>query len=153
MPTPTRAPTHEDLPPASLARLGLDLDEAHEQAGQPLDHASLVELAAERGKPVSHYYAAAALAAEVPLAAKHAVALVFCAGTCQRWGALDCIDQAALRLDQRIADGRAGFDIAVRPCLDRCEHAAVCEIRTPDGTSVLTRTTPAAIDEALTALG
>jgi hypothetical protein len=147
MPSPTRSPTHEDVPPATLAKLGLDLDEAFEAAGAPLEHDVLVELATDRGKPVSQYYAAAVLATDVELAAHHDTALVFCAGVCQRWGALDCIDRAAERKE---AGGR--FDIAVRQCLDRCEHAAVCEIRTPDGTVVLTQATPAKVDEALAQL-
>ena len=147
MPSPTRAPTHEDVPPATLAKLGLDLDEAFEAAGAPLEHDTLVELATDRGKPVSQYYAAAVLATDVELAARHDVTLVFCAGVCQRWGALDCIDRAAEHVERG-----AKLDIAVRQCLDKCEHAAVCEIRTPGGTVVLTQATPAKIDAALAEL-
>lgn len=145
MPSPTRSPTHEDVPAATLAKLGLDLDEAVEaNGGAPLEHETIAELAGERGKPVSQYYAASVLATDVELAKRHDVTLVFCAGVCQRWGALDCIDRAAERKE---AGGR--FDLAVRTCLDKCEHAAVCEVRTPDGTSVITQATPAKIDEAI----
>jgi hypothetical protein len=147
MPSPTRSPTHEDVPPATLAKLGLDLDDAAEAAGGPLEHEALVELAAERGKPVSQYYAAAVLATDVELARHHELTLVFCAGTCQRWGALDCIDRAAER-----KEAGAPIDLAVRTCLDRCEHAAVCEVRTPDGTTIVTEATPAKIDAAIDTL-
>jgi NADH:ubiquinone oxidoreductase subunit E len=154
MPSPTRSPTHEDVPPATLAKLGLDLDEALEEAGaDALPHDKLVELAGDRGKPVSQYYAASVLATDVAVAPAHDVTLVFCAGVCQRWGALDCIDRAAERLEERTAKGQRGFDIAVRTCLDKCEHAPVCEIRTPDGTSVITQASPAKIDTALAELG
>ncbi|HTJ44639.1 MAG TPA: hypothetical protein VL463_21185 [Kofleriaceae bacterium] len=146
MPSPTRSPTHEDVPPATLAKLGLDLDDASN--GDAIEHETIVELAAERGKPVSQYYAASVLATDVAIAAHHVVTLVFCAGVCQRWGALDCIDRAAER-----KEAGAKIDIAVRQCLDKCEHAAVCEIRTPDGTTVLTQSSPAKIDAALAELG
>jgi hypothetical protein len=150
MPSPNRSPTHEDVAPAVLAKLALDLDEAvEENDGAPLAHATLVELAGDRGKPVSQYYAASVLATDVEVAATHPVTLVFCAGVCQRWGALDCVDHAALRLEERAAAGRPGFDIAVRTCLDKCEHAPVCEVRTPDGTSTITQASAAKIDEAL----
>ncbi len=152
MPSPTRAPTHEDVPPSTLARLALDVDEALPEEGAPIEHDQLVELALERGKPVSQYYAATVLATDVAVAPHHPVTLVFCAGICQRWGALDCIDRAAERKDERAAKGLPGFDIAVRTCLDKCEHAAVVELRSPDGTSVITQATPAKIDEAIASL-
>ncbi len=147
MGSPTRSPTHDDVPPATLAKLGLELDEIFEETGAPVEHAAIVELATDRGKPVSHYYAAAVLASDVELATRHDVALVFCAGVCQRWGALDCIDRAAEHVERG-----AKLDIAVRQCLDRCEHAAVCEVRTRDGTSVITQASPAKIDEVLSSI-
>ena len=147
MAPPTRSPTHEDVPPATLAKLGMDLDDAAETAGGPITHEILVELAAERGKPVSQYYAAAVLATDVEIARQHELTLVFCAGTCQRWGALDCLDRAAER-----KEAGAPIDLAVRSCLDRCDHAAVCEIRTPHGTTVVTEATPAKIDAAIDTL-
>jgi len=78
---------------------------------------------------------------------------VFCAGKCQSWGALDCIDRAA-EIWERRRDGKLPlFDIVSRQCLDRCANAAVFEIRTPDGTAVITMATPdkveAALEEAL----
>jgi hypothetical protein len=152
MPSPNRSPTHEDVPPAVLAKLALDLDEAvDENGGAPLPHATLVDLAGDRGKPVSQYYAASVLATDVEIAATHPVTMVFCAGVCQRWGALDCVDHAAARREERAAAGQPLFDIAVRTCLDKCEHAPVCELRTPDGTSTISQTTSAKIDEALAA--
>jgi NADH:ubiquinone oxidoreductase subunit E len=147
MGSPTRSPTHDDVPPATLAKLGLELDEVFEETGAPIAHDTIALLATDRGKPVSQYYAAAVLATDVELAARHDVSLVFCAGVCQRWGALDCIDRAAEHVEKG-----AKLDIAVRQCLDRCEHAAVCEVRTPDGTSVITQATPAKIDAAVAEL-
>ena len=140
--TPNRSPTHKEIDPARLARLGLEVEELAE--GGPLTPARVLELAAEQGKPPSHYYAAVALATEVELPAAPVTA-VFCVGTCQSWGALDCVDRAAAEWERR----GGGFAIGVRSCLDRCEQAPVCELRTPDGTAVVSQATPDGIGRAL----
>jgi hypothetical protein len=70
---------------------------------------------------------------------------VFCAGKCQSWGALDAIDRAAAEWEKR----GGGFAIGVRTCLDKCEEAPVCELRTPSGTATLLRVKPEQISEAL----
>jgi hypothetical protein len=143
MDVPTRSPTHRDLEFSKLASLGLEVEEAAD--GAPVAPEVLLELARDRGRPVSHYYAAAALAAEVELAIAHPVQAVFCAGKCQSWGALALIDRAA-----ELWERRRDFDLVARACLDRCAQAAVCEIRTPDGTAVLTQATPDQVEAALT---
>ena len=146
MNTPNRSPTHRDLDPARLPGLGLELEELAEDG--PVTPARVIALAEEQGKPVSHYYAAVALATDLELPTAPVTAVV-CAGKCQSWGALDCLDAAAAAYDRH-----GGFAIAVRPCLDRCADAPVVELRTPDGTAVLTRTSGAAVAEALaTAVG
>lgn len=144
---PSRSATHLDIEFHKLAALGMEVEEIG--ADGPVTPQAMIDLAAERGKQVSHYYAAAALASDVELASEHPVQLVFCAGKCQSWGALDCIDRAADRWEARKDKKQPLFDILSKKCLDRCADAAVCEVRTPDGTAVLTRATPAAIDEAL----
>ena len=145
--TPTRSPTHRDVDMNKLAGLGMEVEELAE--GGPLTTDRLVRYAEEQGKPVSHYYAAVALATELDLPAAPVTA-VFCAGKCQSWGALDAIDEAATQWEKR----GGGFAIGVRSCLDKCEDAAVCQIRTPDGTATLVKVKPedvkAALDEALT---
>ena len=45
---------------------------------------------------------------------------------------------------------RRGFAIGVRSCLDKCEEAPVCELRTPSGTATLLRVKPADVTDALT---
>jgi hypothetical protein len=144
---PSRSATHLEIEFAKLARLGMDVEEI---AGDgPLDVAAMTELAADNGKLVSHYYAAAALASDVELSSQRPVQLVFCAGKCQSWGALDCLDHAADRWEARRDRGQPLFDIVAKKCLDRCADAAVFEVRTPDGTATVTRATPALVDEAL----
>lgn len=144
--TPNRSPTHRDVDMNRLAGLGMEVEELAE--GGPLTTDRLLRYAEEQGKPVSHYYAAVALATELELPTAPVTA-VFCAGKCQSWGALDAIEEAAALWEQR----GGGFAIGVRSCLDKCEDAAVCQLRTPSGTATLVRVKPddvkAALDEAL----
>jgi hypothetical protein len=139
---PTRSPTHRDIEFAKLAPLGNEIEDMAE--GEPVTAEQLIELANDRGRPPSHYFAASVLAADVELVSEHPIQAVFCAGKCQQWGALDCIDHAL-----ELREKKPGFDVLVKQCLDRCEHAAVCEIRTPDGTAVITQASPKKIEEAL----
>ncbi len=144
---PTRSPTHRDVEPARLASLGLEVEELAD--GEPIKLGALLDLAAERGRPVSHYFAGATLGAEVEFATEHPVQLVACVGKCQSWGALDVIDRAAEVWERRRDRKQPLFDVVTRSCLDRCDEAAACELRTPDGTAVLTRATAQSVEDAL----
>lgn len=146
---PSRSPTHREIEFARLAGIGMEVEELAEEQGGPPDVQAMLDLAQERGKPVSHFYAAAVLATDVELPVEHPVQAVFCVGKCQSWGALDCLDRAADLWEKRRDAGAAPFDLVPRQCLDRCAHAAVCEIRTPDGTAVITEATPAKVEAAL----
>src|SRR5689334_21794173 len=95
---PTRSPTHEDVPPARLAAMGLELEEIAD--GEEVALPRLIELAEDRGRPASHYLAALPLATELRLAATGPVTVRVCAGNCQRWGALDLLDHLAERAAQ-----------------------------------------------------
>ena len=144
---PHRSPTHREVDMARLAGLGLDLEDIAEDGAVTLE--ALIELAEDRGRPASHYLAGLALASELTLTAGDApVKLTACAGKCQSWGALDCLDH----LVDRWADRRGKFALAVRSCLDRCEHAAVVVVDSPDGTAVIDQATPAKVDAALDAI-
>ena len=57
---PTRSPTHEDVDPTRLASMGLEVEEIAD--GDSVALPALVELAEDRGRPVSHYLAAIPLA-------------------------------------------------------------------------------------------
>jgi hypothetical protein len=143
---PTRSPTHRDLDYDRLSRLGMDVEALAEDGPVTMD--GLLELAAERGKPVSHLLAATALATEVEVAASAPIRLLACVGKCQQWGALDIVDRA-VELWERRGGATAGFDVVPRSCLDRCDRAAACELRTPDGVAVLTEATADGVAEAL----
>jgi len=139
---PNRSTTHRDIEMSRLAGLGMEVEELAEEG--PLSPGRVIAHAEEQGKPASHYYVATALATEVELPTEPVMA-VFCAGKCQSWGALDCIDAAANAWEKL----GGGFGIGVRQCLDKCFDAPVCEIRTPDGTATLLRAKAADVTAAL----
>jgi NADH:ubiquinone oxidoreductase subunit E len=159
---PTRSPTHEDVPPGRLAAMGLEIEDIAD--GDEVALPALVELAEDRGRPVSHYLAAIPLATELRLAGAAAITVRVCAGTCQRWGALELLDHLAERhlaerhlaerhlaerhLAER-ANRSAAFAIAPVSCLDRCDLAPACEIHGAHGQLVVAPATRTALDEAL----
>ena len=144
--TPTRSPTHEDIEIRRLASMGLELEEIADGETVALD--KMIELAEDRGRPTSHYLAAIPLATELGVdsgAAKLAVKV--CAGTCQRYGALDLLDH----LVERWPKGKT-FTIVPVECLDRCDQGPACELHGPDGQLVLAPASKTTLDEALTSL-
>ena len=144
--TPTRSPTHADVELSRLASMGLELEDIAD--GDEVALGALVELAEDRGRPPSHYLAATALATELRVVPAAALTVRVCAGTCQRWGALDLLDH----LVERHAKGGKPFAIAPVSCLDRCDLAPACEVHGPDGQLVIAPATAASLDEALDSL-
>jgi hypothetical protein len=144
MKTPTRSPTHADVEMSRLATMGIEVEDIAE-AGE-VTIPALVELAEDRGRPVSHYLASIPLGGEVTVAGTGA-ALKICAGSCQQWGALDLLDHVVERWQKR-----QGFKLVPVECLDRCDHAPACELHGDHGVLVIAPATKAALDEALDAL-
>src|SRR5947207_2500554 len=107
--TPTRSPTHQDIELSRLSTMGLELEEIADDEIVTLP--ALIELAEDRGRPVSHYLAAAALQ-EVRVAPTGTTTIRVCAGACQRWGALDLLDHLAARWEKSKT-----FTIAPVSCL------------------------------------
>ena len=142
--TPTRSPTHEDIEMRRLASMGLELEEIGD--GETVELVKMIELAEDRGRPTSHYLAAIPLATELRVdsgAAKLSVKV--CAGTCQRYGALDL-------LDHLVEKRAAGFAIVPVECLDRCDQGPAIEVHGDHGLLVLAPATKANVDEALATL-
>lgn len=143
---PTRSPTHEDIEIRRLSSMGLELEEIADGDKVALDQ--MIELAEDRGRPVSHYLAAIPLATELAVeSGTGKLALKVCAGTCQRYGALDLLDHL---VDRWAKDRR--FTITPVTCLDRCDQAPACELSGDHGQLVIAPATKPAIDEALSAL-
>jgi len=144
---PTRSPTHEDVPASRLAAMGLELEDIAD--GDTVALRALIELAEDRGRPASHYLAAVALATELRVASGASLTVRVCAGTCQRWGALDLLDHLAGQLSAVPAGAAPRFAIAPVSCLDRCDLAPACEIHGTHGQLVVAPATAAAIDDAM----
>ncbi|MEP6865827.1 MAG: (2Fe-2S) ferredoxin domain-containing protein [Deltaproteobacteria bacterium] len=141
MKTPTRSPTHADVDMSRLSAMGLEVEDIASDGVVTIP--ALVELAEDRGRPVSHYLAAIPLGDEVRVAGEGPV-LKICAGSCQQWGALDLLDHAVERWQRR-----ASFKLVPVACLDRCDQAPACELTGDHGQLVLAPASKAAIDEAL----
>jgi hypothetical protein len=139
--TPTRSPTHADVDMSRLSAMGLEVEDI--AADGVVTIPALVELAEDRGRPVSHYLAAIPLGDEVKVAGEGPT-LKICAGSCQQWGALDLLDHAAERWQRR-----GNFKLVPVACLDRCDQAPACELAGDHGQLVLAPATKATIDEAL----
>jgi NADH:ubiquinone oxidoreductase subunit E len=144
---PTRSPTHEDVPAGRLAAMGLELEDIAD--GDTVALRALIDLAEDRGRPASHYLAAIALATELRVAPGAPVTVRVCAGTCQRWGALELLDHLVSRLSGPPTGPPPRFAIAPVSCLDRCDHAPACEIHGTHGQLVVAPATPPALDDAL----
>jgi len=122
-----------------LAAMGLELDDIADDGAVARE--ALVELSEDRGRPASHYLAAIPLATELHVVNTGAVTVRVCAGSCQRWGALDLLDH--------LVDHHPEVGIAPVSCLDRCDQAPACEIHGADGQLVIAPATATALDEAL----
>ncbi len=142
---PTRSATHQDLDYARLSALGLDVEEIAKDDQVAL--ADLITLAADLGKPVSHLLAAIPLATELRVIADTPLTVKVCAGSCQKWGALDLIEHLVARWESK-------HDVSVVPvsCLDRCDQAAACELHGAHGQLVIAEATKKSLDEAIDAL-
>jgi NADH:ubiquinone oxidoreductase subunit E len=128
-----------------LSSMGLELEEIAQD--ESLDLAQMIELAEDRGRPVSHYLAAVPLATELRVAPTGALTVKACAGTCQRYGALDLLDHLVERWSQQ-----KRFTIVPVTCLDRCDQAPACEVHGDHGQLVLAPATKSSLDEALDSL-
>jgi NADH:ubiquinone oxidoreductase subunit E len=142
---PTRSPTHEDIELRRLSSMGLELEEIAD--GDVVQLSALVELAEDRGRPASHYIAAIPLATELRLEPAAPLTVRVCAGTCQRYGALDILDALVDRWGVK-----KDVAIVAVTCLDRCDAAAACEIDGAHGKLVVAPATPKSVNEALDAL-
>jgi NADH:ubiquinone oxidoreductase subunit E len=145
---PSRPPTHNELDLDKLSKLGLELDDIADDDLVRLD--DLEELAQTLGVDESALLAAAALVTDYQIARDCDVQFVVCAGGCQKWGALDLLDELVRLRRDRLDAGQPAFDIATRGCLDRCQDAAAVIVNTADGAATLPQATPEQLAAAVT---
>jgi hypothetical protein len=96
-----------------------------------------------------HVYAAAALMTEIGCDASDAVRFELCIGGCQAWGAGELLRHLLERHAQGRENDAPRFGIVAKRCLDKCDHAALVLVHTPNGTAALPAASIDALDEAL----
>ena len=147
-PNPNRAATHRGLDFTRAMKLGNDVGD--DVGDEPITFEQLDEIAVERGIAHSHLYAAVATTTELEFdRTSHEVTFELCGGKCQLWGALERIDQLVDLRNERAEAGKQLFNVVTKSCLDKCDHAPVLALHTPDGMAVLTNATDKTIAEAV----
>jgi NADH:ubiquinone oxidoreductase subunit E len=147
---PTRPPTHKPIDLQQLITIASELEEALDVAGaSALTPEVVEELAADLGASETRIYAAAALMTEIGCDHSAPTRFELCIGGCQGWGAVELLGHLLKRHAQRREGAQVPFGIVAKRCLDKCEHAPMVLLHTPDGTAGLPEATIAQLDEAL----
>ncbi len=133
-----RPATHRALDHQTMVRLARIVEDA--AGGAPIAGTALDALAAEHGVEAGHLYASAAAITSVEIAREHKVSFVVCAGTCQNWGALECLQHLVeLRRPRLKSWFKRAFDIEARACLNRCENGPVVRVHSRHGVAYIER--------------
>ncbi len=140
-----RAPTHESLDPESIFALAGALT----AEGARISEAGLLAFAKRQGASPLHAWVALAYSPEVAIERTHDIAFGVCLGRCQLWGALPVLEALLALREERLAAGKAGFDVVPRGCLSRCEHGAFVVGVTPAGQFGMGQATPEQVTAAV----
>ncbi len=141
-----KAKTHKAMPMDKLMRLAGDVEDISEDGFVTAE--AIEELSADEGVPREKLYAALGMSGAVQLKVEHAIQIAVCTGGCQEYGALECVSELLDIREELVEEGKDAFDLVPKHCLNRCESAAVLELRTPDGTAVIRSATPALVRQA-----
>ncbi|MCP4444786.1 MAG: hypothetical protein GY811_05500 [Myxococcales bacterium] len=141
---PTRHPT---IPMDQLVRLAGEVENIA-QSGQ-VEAEALDDLSADLGVPREKLYVGLGASPHLQLVTEHPVQFLVCSGGCQERGALVALRTLLDAREERIEDEKIAFDVIPRQCLSRCQVGAVAEVRTPDGTALLTAITPESLISAI----
>ena len=120
--------------------------------GAPLTPAVAAELAEREGVSLARVYAAAGLHPQARFERREPVVFVACSGGCRLRGSVELVEHLLGRRDARRREGRPGFDVATRVCLDRCEIGPNIAVFTPDGAGLIPGATPERLDHAIEGL-
>lgn len=142
-----KAKTHKSIPMDKLMRLAGDVEDLGE--GGIVSAEAIDDLSADNGVPREKLYAALGLSGTVQLKLESKIQIAVCTGGCQEYGSLECASELLDMREDLLEEGESAFDVVPRPCLNKCESAAVIEIRTQDGTAVIASATPALVRGAI----
>lgn len=142
-----KAKTHKSLAMDKLLRLAGEVEELGEDGEVSAE--ALDELGEDLGVPREKLYAGLGLSNSVQLTLAHDTQFVVCTGGCQEYGALECVRALLDAREDRLDEGKTGFDVVPRHCLNRCQQAPVVEIRSSAGVAVVTDAKPDTLVEAV----
>ncbi len=127
-------------------RLASILEDAVEESDSDLITPALIEeVADDNGVDRSQLYAAACVT-DLQFSLPEPITFRVCAGGCQKWGALERIEQL-LDLQENHS-----FNIQSRNCVDKCGQAPAVIVDTPDGVALIENASEQSIQEAIAEL-
>ena len=135
-----KAKTHKAMPMDKLMRLAGDVEDIGEDGFVSAE--AIDDLSADQGVPREKLYAGLGMSGSTQLKIESKIQVAVCTGGCQEYGALECVSELLDIREDLLEEGSEAFDVVPRHCLNRCESAAVLELRTPDGTAVVAGATP-----------
>jgi NADH:ubiquinone oxidoreductase subunit E len=135
-----KAKTHKAMPMDKLMRLSGDVEDLGEDGFVTAE--AIDDLSADQGVPREKLYAGLGMSGGVQLKLESKIQIAVCTGGCQEYGALECVSELLDIREDLLEEDAEAFDLVPKNCLNRCESAAVIELRTPDGTAVLASATP-----------
>ena len=144
---PATPQVHKTMPMDQLMRLAGEVEDIAENGRVQAE--AIDDLSADLGVPREKLYASLGASPHLELETEHEVQFVVCSGGCQQRGALVALRTLLDAREERMEDSKPAFDVIPRQCLTRCQEGAVAEVRTPDGTAVLTRITEESLTEAI----
>ncbi len=139
---------HKTMPLDQLMRLAGEVEDVAEDG--LVRSEALDDLSDDLGVPREKLYASLGASPHLELASEHPITFAVCSGGCQQKGALVALRTLLDLREERLEDGKSAFDVVPRQCLSRCQQGAIAEVRTPDGTAVLTAITAESLTEAVT---
>jgi len=142
--------THELLPMEEMEKLRNAIQAKANEAR--VTFTMVEEVARDNEVPVSHVYAGMSLDPNLVPDLSQDVLIAVCTSTCQLQGAIANIEELVQLRKQRVAEGKAAFDIVPRQCLDMCAHAPVAITRSPMGTAAHPRLQPEHIPDMISTL-
>ena len=117
------SPTHS---PVDIMKLFGIVEGLSGYVGEGEVNAETVEAyAVKEGHPKGEVYAALGFDPTLEFKFSHTTKIEVCTGRCQLFGGIQLVDSLLSVRDARMRDGKSGFDVVPRNCLDLCDFPPV----------------------------
>ena len=128
LPTPTHAPL-------DIMKLFEIVEGLAGYVGEGEVTADVVEAyATKKALPKGEVYAALIFDPTLQFVPSYGAKVEVCTGRCQLFGGIDLVDNLLAVRDGRLREGKAGFDVVPRNCLDQCDFPPIVRTVTSAGT-------------------